>query len=234
MELIYGAGRADRRVGEVERLLAEWRIREADFGQLYLEHKPITHPDRLVVEDLAATMLVNSRVAARAATAVHRRGASIDLRSLPGKPLEHTSSEERQRVADIIGGMTAWPWIGASLATKTLHKKRPALIPILDNQAIFEAYMDPRWPQRRTYGETIKSVKRIKEALDWIAEDLNRAENETVWHELHKLEPERSRIELFDMIWWMHFREVEPVSPATSVAARSAADPSLEHGGLAQ
>ena len=52
----------------------EWRAKEADFGELYLEHEPVTPPDRLVVEDLAATMLVNSRVAARAAAAVYGRG----------------------------------------------------------------------------------------------------------------------------------------------------------------
>ena len=39
--------------------------------------------------------------------------------------------------------MTSWPWVGASLATKTLHKKRPALIPVLDNMAIFGAYDEP-------------------------------------------------------------------------------------------
>jgi hypothetical protein len=37
MELVYGAGKLDRRVAEVERLLRDWREREKDFGQLYLE-----------------------------------------------------------------------------------------------------------------------------------------------------------------------------------------------------
>jgi hypothetical protein len=218
VELVYGAGRNERRVGDVEHLLREWRVKEAGFGQLYLEHEPVTPRDRLVVEDLAATMLVNSRVSARAAAAVHRNGAMVDLASLPDKPLEETTSDERAQVADVIGTMTAWPWVGASLATKTLHKKRPALIPILDNQAIFEAYLDPRWPERRTYGETIKSRARIEEALDCIAADLTRPENETVWPRLRALEPERTRIELFDIVWWMYFREIEPVAPPVTAA----------------
>jgi hypothetical protein len=142
----------------------------------------------------------------------------VDLAALPDKPLEKTTSDEREQVAQTIGTMTRWPWVGASLATKTLHKKRPALIPILDNQAIFEAYMDPRWPQRRTYGETIKAPARIKEALDWIAADITRPENEPVWPRLHAIEPERSRIELFDMVWWIHFRELEPVAAPASGA----------------
>jgi hypothetical protein len=94
-----------------------------------------------------------------------------------------------------------------------LHKKRPALIPILDNQAIFGAYMNPLWPEKRSLMETIKAVPRIKEALDWIALDITRTENATVWPQLQAIEPERSRIELFDMIWWMYFRQVEPVAP---------------------
>ena len=214
MELIFGAGRIDRQVPEVEVLLRDWREKEADFGQLYLEHKPATPGDDLLVEDLAATMLVNSRVAAGAATSVYRYGAAIDLRSLADKALEETTEEERQQVADVIGTMTSWPWVGASLATKTLHKKRPGLIPILDNQAIFGAYMNPAWPERRSLMDTVKAVPRIKEALDWIAADITRPENEPVWPELHAMEPERSRIELFDMVWWMYFRQVEPVVAA--------------------
>jgi UDP:flavonoid glycosyltransferase YjiC (YdhE family) len=92
-------------------------------------------------------MLINSRVAAHAATSVHANGATLDLTSLPDKSLEETTAEERQRVASLIGTMASWPWLGASVATKTLHKKRPALIPILDNQAIFGAYMNPLWPE---------------------------------------------------------------------------------------
>src|SRR5438128_2656361 len=130
-------------------------------------------------------MLINSRVAGQAAAAVVKCGATLDLASVPDTPLEHTTREERRRLAELIGTMTTWPWVGASLATKTLHKKRPHLIPILDNQAIFGAYMNPRWPEQRSLMDTIKSVRRIKEALDWIAADITRPENEDVWPRLH-------------------------------------------------
>lgn len=214
MELIFGAGRLDRRVADVEDLLRDWREKEKDWGQLYLEYEPITPRDRLLVEDLAVTMLINSRVAARAATSVYRNGAALDLGSFPDKALEETTNEDREFVASVIGTMTSWPWVGASLATKTLHKKRPALIPVLDNQAIFGAYMNSHWPERRSQADTIKAVARIKEALDWITEDLTRPENTATWAELHAVEPDRSRIELFDMTWWMYFRSVEPVAVA--------------------
>ncbi len=99
MELVYGAGRLDRRVDDVESLAREWRVRQADWGQLYLEFKPATPPNVLLVEDLAATMLINSRVAGQAAAAVLRNGHSLDLASLPDKALEETTSEDRRRVA---------------------------------------------------------------------------------------------------------------------------------------
>lgn len=214
MELILGAGKIDRRVSDVEGLLRDWREKERDWGQLYLEHEPITPRDRLLVEDLAVTMLINSRVAAHAAMSVCRNGTALDLGSLPEKALEETTNEDREFVASVIGTMTSWPWVGASLATKTLHKKRPALIPVLDNQAIFGAYMNPHWPEKRSLADTIKAVARTKEALDWITEDLTRPENTATWPELQAMEPDRFRIELFDMIWWMYFRRVEPVTVA--------------------
>ncbi len=218
MELVYGAGHIERRVENVEELAREWRVREADWGQLYLEFEPATPPDVLLVEDLAATMLINSRVAGQAAAAVLRHGPSLDLSSLPDKPLEETTPEERRRAAEFIGTMTSWPWVGASLATKTLHKKRPRLIPVLDNQAIFGAYMNPRWPEQRSLTETIKATARIHEALEWIYHDLTRPENRETWQTLHHLEPERTRIELFDIVWWIFFRRVEPVPSTGKVA----------------
>jgi hypothetical protein len=212
MELVYGAGKIDRIVGEVERLVCDWRIKERDWGELYLAYEPSTPMDRVLVEDLAVTMLVNSRVTAQAAMSLHANGTSLDLGALPDKALEETTDEERLLVATLIGTMTNQPWVGfgASVATKTLHKKRPALIPILDNRAIFGAYMNSAWPEKPSLDVTIKAVPRIKEALDWVATDVSRSENESVWEHLRAAEPDRSRIELFDMIWWMYFREVEP------------------------
>ena len=205
MELIFGAGKLDRRVPDVEQLLRDWREKEADFGQLYLEHQPVTATDRVFVEDLAVTMLINSRVDARQAMGIVRNADSLDLSVLPRKMLAETTDAERGELAELIGAMTGWPGFGASVATKLLHKKRPELIPVLDNMAIFGAYMNQRWPARAALADTIKAVPRIKEALDWIVVDITRSENEESWERLHAIEPERTRIELFDIVWWMHF-----------------------------
>jgi uncharacterized protein DUF6308 len=159
----------------------------------------------VLVEDLAVTMLINSRVEARQAMGVFRNGATLDLSCLPETSLGETTDEERQLIAEVIGAMTMWPGIGASVATKTLHKKRPMLIPVLDNMAIFGAYMYALWPEKPARGDTIKAVPRIEQTLDWIAVDVTRADNELTWMRLQEIEPERSRIELFDMVWWMYF-----------------------------
>jgi hypothetical protein len=205
MELTFGARKLDRRVPDVDQLLRDWRVNEADFGQLYLEHQPVTSPDRVFVEDLAVTMLINSRVEARQAMGIVRNSETLDLGVLPAKALAETTDAERQQLAELIGAMTSWPGFGASVATKLLHKKRPELIPVLDNMAIFGAYMNRLWPERAALADTVKAVPRIKEALDWIAVDITRPENEQSWERLHAIEPERTRIELFDIVWWMHF-----------------------------
>jgi hypothetical protein len=51
----------------------------------------------------------------------------------------------------------------------------------------------------------------ISLALDWIYFDLNRPENKNVWSSLNANESKRHRIELFDSVWWMYFRKVQPV-----------------------
>jgi hypothetical protein len=95
---------------------------------------------------------------------------------------------------------------------KNAAQKSPNLIPILDNRAIFGAYMNERWgPSQPSPDATIKSVARIREALVRIAYDLTRPENSRAWSALHEQEPQRTRIELFDCVWWIYFRQVEPV-----------------------
>lgn len=48
--------------------------------------------------------------------------------------------------------------------------------------------------------------------LDWIWFDLTRPENRDVWPALSGSHPARSRVELFDMAWWMHFRSIQPIA----------------------
>lgn len=212
VDLVVGGGVVDRRLRNADELLLAYR---EDEGIRYLKHVPITPPDRLLPEDLAVTILINSRVGYRAWKSVADRGPSLDLAALPASPLEHTSPEDRDVVADVIAEVAGWPGLAASVATKVLHKKRPALIPILDNQAIFGSYMTSAWPRSRSSQDSVKDRRRIRDALERLAFDLTRTENARAWPALQSREPDRTLIELFDMTWWSHFRRIEPPSGGT-------------------
>ena len=114
-----------------------------------------------------------------------------------------------------------------STATEVLH--RPALIPILDNPATFGACLDPRWPGRPSGQDSVYAVNVVRAALDHLVIDLTRPENLATWQALAAMEPARSRIELFDMVWWMYFRELDPVQRAGIAAVATDADESAAH-----
>lgn len=144
--------------------------------------------------------MVNARFGATAALSVVQHGADLGLKTLPNCTLESSRDDERQRVAELVAMVARWRGFGTSTATKVLHKKRPALIPILDNQAIFGAYLDPRWPGRRSGQDSVYGVQLVRAALDRLVVDLTRHENQRAWQVLAHMEPGRSRIELFDMV----------------------------------
>jgi Family of unknown function (DUF6308) len=208
VELIVGAGRLDRTLSNADELLVAYRT---DDGLRYLDWRPSTDPNRLMPEDLAVTILINSRVGPAAFKSTQDHGPDLELAKLPDAPFEAASPDERDRVAALIAEVARWRGFAASVATKVLHKKRPRLIPILDNQAIFGAYMNSCWPEQRSVMESVYDEARVREALEWIWVDLTRAENTNAWATLSAIEPKRSGIELFDMVWWVHFRRVEPV-----------------------
>ncbi len=137
VRLVLGGGKIDRIIENADTLLLQYR---QDTGCYYLDYRPVTPPDILVPEDLAVTLLVNSQAGWRAFQSLQLHCTTIDLKSLPSKPLEQTTLEERHQIKDIIVKMAEWPGFAASVATKVLHKKCSNLIPILDNQAIFGAY----------------------------------------------------------------------------------------------
>jgi hypothetical protein len=212
LQLVLGATRIERVIEDADDFLRRYRT---DIGCHYIEHIPRSPQDELLPEDLAVTLLVNSQAGWRAFRSLQEYGPAVELGALPQKTLEATTDDDRRRLSRLIAQMAHWPGFGASLATKVLHKKRPGLIPILDNQAIFGAYMSPEWPNSGAQTETIKDESRILEALESIAHDLVRPENADAWPKLREIEPTRTAIQLFDSVWWMYFRSVQPVAPGS-------------------
>jgi len=217
--LVLGAGTIDRVVCRCEEKLRCFS--ENEDGYAYLIHRPATPPNVLVPEDLAVTLAFNSNATGRAFRSLMERASEVDLEALPDRALEDTSDSERDHVARMLTEIASWPGFKASLATKTLHKKRPHLIPVLDNRAIFGAYLKPKWPGVPSSGNSVADVCCIRLALDSIATDLNRPENLAAWRILQGVMPQRSRIEIFDMVWWMYFREYEPQAKPANQGARS-------------
>lgn len=169
------------RLADAARYLLAYR---QDSGYAYLLHEPCTPPDRLMLEDLGPTILVNARFGTMAAMSVIQYSAGLDLMALPSCALESTVEDERQRVAALVATVARWGGFGTSTATKVLHKKRPALIPILDNQAIFGAYLDPRWPGRPSSQDSVYGAQAVRAALDRLVVDLTRPENGLAWEAL--------------------------------------------------
>jgi len=208
MQLVFGARKLDRVVPDADNLLLSYRH---DDGYVYFDYHPVSSGSHIVPEDLAVTLLVNSRATGKAFKSIQKNALSVDIGRLPSKALEATTAPERKDVASLIATVAGWPGFAASLATKVLHKRSPALIPILDNQAIFGAYMNRYWPQQKSSQDSIKDQYLIEQALEWMTTDLLREENTSVWPQLQAIEPNRSLIQIFDSIWWMYFRKLEPV-----------------------
>jgi hypothetical protein len=166
--LWIGGRIVDRHLDDAPELLIAYR---EDEGIRYLDYVPITPRDRLLPEDLAVTILINSRVGYRAYKSVQDLGPTLDLSILPSGPLEVTTEADRAAVADLIARVASWPGFAASVASKVLHKKRPGLIPVLDNQAIFGAYLNPMWPDSPSSQDSVWAVNRIRLALDAITVD---------------------------------------------------------------
>lgn len=208
MQLVLGAHKFDRVIQDVDKLLLSYRN---DDGSVYFDYRSTSSGSSIVPEDLAVTLLINSQAKGKAFKSILKHASSACLSQLPSKPLEATSAVERTLVASLIAQVANWPGFAASLATKVLHKRCPALIPILDNQAIFGAYMNPNWPAQKSRQDSIKDQCRIEQALEWITIDLIREENAAVWIQLKSIEPQRTLIEVFDSVWWMYFRKLEPL-----------------------
>jgi hypothetical protein len=96
IDLILGAGQLDRTVSDADVLLGQ---HPAEDGLRYLNWQPSTDPNHLSPEDLAVTILINSRAGPAAFRSAQNHGHVLDIGKLPDVPLEKTSAGERAQVA---------------------------------------------------------------------------------------------------------------------------------------
>jgi len=107
-----------RTVSDADVLLGQ---HPAEDGLRYLNWQPSTDPNHLSPEDLAVTILINSRAGPAAFRSAQNHGHVLDIGKLPDVPLEETSAGERAQVASFIAAVTDWDGSAASVATKVLH-----------------------------------------------------------------------------------------------------------------
>jgi hypothetical protein len=229
-----------RLVRNAEALLDDYRKFGAG-GLRYLDYKPHSGADDLFPEDLAVTLLVNSRAGRRAFTALeqHAGAARALLRDLPhDTSLENADDDTVELVVRAIHGLVMLDGFRAALATKVLHKKRPKLIPMLDSTAIFGAYMEVRWdpPNHRAESWSVRTYESIKAAILAIRTDLIRKQNAVAWVTLAQREiaAGRSRLEIFDMVWWSYFQIREGADPKTGRRLRRTTERLYRSAGAAQ
>jgi hypothetical protein len=74
VDLVVGAGKLDRTLQDAEALVDSYRT---DDRLRYLDYRPLTPPGRMVPEDLAVTILINSRIGGTAFKAVQDHGDEV-------------------------------------------------------------------------------------------------------------------------------------------------------------
>lgn len=212
----------------LEYLRAYRHCRRQDTGAVYLDRP--SNPDTIGLDDVGMSVLMNSQATATTARTVVLFGADMAklLALVPkGVNLEDPAAPQHfGAIADLIEAMTTLGreetparekgdplgnGIGISRATKMIHLKRPGLIPVLDNEAIFDLYCGTKEAEEkvgrnsRPYveGGTVKG-RELSGALAVIRADLLREENKLAWRALATEEPRWTRLQHLDAVWWIH------------------------------
>lgn len=123
---MFASGRLDRVVDDPYSFLVAYR---SDSGTDYLDFEPNTPIDVLVPEDLAVTVLINSRFDMRAFLAVQDRARELNLESVPATPLDDSSPKDRDHIAAVIAQMAKWPGFAASVATRFFTRSGQRVFP---------------------------------------------------------------------------------------------------------
>jgi hypothetical protein len=197
------------RISDAQSLIDWYDGGNVIYGPSYYAYELQTPRDRVHLEDLALGVLLNGRPQARAALSLVRlTDDQRDISDVPETPLHLTAPDERTRILAAIMRLVGLSGIGSSLATKILHRKRPATIPILDNQAIYATLMSSDWrPGEHVRATTVASRERIEQALEKVYAVVSDPRNSDAFSLLEQQNPSLTRIEIFDKVWWAYIRK---------------------------
>ncbi len=73
--------------------------------------------------------------------------------------------------------------------------------------------MNPNWSKKLAPVDSSKDFETICRGLDRIVYDLNRLENAEAWNALRAMEPNCTRVQIVDGLWWKCYRTIQPIKP---------------------
>lgn len=141
----------------------------------------------LHVTDIALSTMMNSRIAGHTGALLYRGREPVEsgLGKVPAgldllDVIQGDDVPGAEGISQAIAAMIQIPRVKLSVATKILHKKRPGLIPILDN--VVESHYFPRWCQPvpgRGWGEyAVALIRVIHQDMLSVAVELRELESE--------------------------------------------------------
>ncbi|MEN9646172.1 MAG: hypothetical protein RL238_2841 [Actinomycetota bacterium] len=207
-------------------VLLNWYSENVRRGpDYYFRVSPLLDSDAIEFGDLAWAVLLEGRPSSAAAQSLLRR-TPIALDAVPKEPLATLNQERRALIVDAIESLLWLDGFASSLATKVLHVRRRASVPVLDNQAIFGTFMRPDWVLgNRPRSGSVRDRLSISRALEAIHGSLTDERSDRGW-ELLQREAHRDRslgvtqIELFDICWWALVRADANTLRTAGVAQR--------------
>lgn len=164
--------------------------------------------DEVGFHDLAwAVLLAAPPRRGEAAQGFFREG-SVDISGVASRPLHTlTCSSDRAEIVEAISRLDSntYPQIRVSTATKMIHPKRPATVPVLDRK-FFRTYMNTEWRVCEPVPDSARASS-IAAAVEHVYAIVADGESQTGWERLEQQkwwerDATFERIELFDMIWW--------------------------------
>jgi hypothetical protein len=176
-------------------------------GKRYYERRELqTGTDNEVgLVDLGWAVLIAGRPTY--GTAARLIDEAISIKPISMDPLHLLPGQKRQEMADCIatfmGRFNEQPsYMGASLATKLIHPKRRASVPVMDNKTIYGRFMKAGWqPGKTGRAGAPKGAESVKRCLDAIHSPVADPGNQPGWTALERRFEGFTRIELFDMLW---------------------------------
>jgi len=214
-----------------------------DSSYLKYDLAPVVHDNVLMREDIQIANQMIARMSPRVIDGIYARADVINaaLALIPSRATLAAADDmvPWRALTELMGAVDGIPEVGLPRATKVLHKKRPALIPILDS--VLEKYLravDRLYRSGDFAADAVALIRSYKRELDSALPTLSRAQGRAP-HTRHRAN-RSATTRPFPLGLLRHLHAALPprrgrshdcvaVSAARSIAATSTRSPCLDH-----